>query len=286
MALSPEIRKLLQQALRIRGSAVPLHRIIDILAMEDGDVSQAVNRFRDIKNQDLRRALHNCALLLRELEREAGMTPAWEAGAKATSLAAQTGNAGSPPPRAAAAPKPAKPRFTPGELIPFEDENYRGKVRMAKAYVDGASKGNPGEAGIGVAMFTMDGIKIAQTARAIGTATNNIAEYTALIEALNLAKRMGIAHLFVLSDSELMVRQMTGVYKIKNLEILRKVKEAKTLTRQLEKFSINHVGRENNCLADALSTSLLKKKPATTVESDPGDAMAPLDDNPDEGATE
>ena len=57
-ALSPEIRRLLLQTLKIKDSHVPLHRIVDILATEDGDVSQAVNRFRDVKNQELRRAFH------------------------------------------------------------------------------------------------------------------------------------------------------------------------------------------------------------------------------------
>jgi ribonuclease HI len=296
MTLSPEVRKLLQQTLKIRGTEVPLHRIIDILATVDGDVSEAVNRYRGIKNEDLRRAFHNCAVLLRELEKEAGLRPAWEPGAQQQSRSGQhAGAAGSVPKSARAAqaasePKkpaaPPKPRFSPQELVPFEDEEMRGKARIAKIYVDGASKGNPGPAGIGVAMFTMDGQKIAQLGKAIGDATNNIAEYTALIEALQLADRMGVRVVFVLSDSELMVKQMTGVYKIKNPEILQKVKEAQKLVKQFERFSINYVERENNRLADALSTSMLKKEkaPAAGPEEE-RDFMPPLEENPDDGAT-
>ena len=291
MALSPEIRKLLQQTLKIRGTEVPLHRIVDILATENGDVSEAINRFRGVKNEDLRRAFHNCAVLLRELEKEAGLQPAWDPSsrtAQQSGAGKSVSGKGSSAPAERKPPSPPKPKFTPQELVPFEDEASRGQVRMAKIYVDGASKGNPGPAGIGVAMFTMDGQKVAQIGAAIGEATNNIAEYTALIEALKLAQRMGTRIVFVLSDSELMVKQMTGVYSIKNPEILLKAKEAQALVRTFERFSINHVMRENNRLADALSTSMIKKaKAAAAAEGDDArDFMPPLEEDPDEGVTE
>ena len=100
----------------------------------------------------------------------------------------------------------------------------------------------------------MDERKIAQLSASIGVATNNIAEYTALIECLKMARRMEVQALFVLSDSELMVKQMNGIYKIKNVDILHKVREAKELTRKFKRFTISHIGREHNVLADALST--------------------------------
>jgi ribonuclease HI len=283
MALTPETRKLLQQALKIRNSAVPLHRILDILATPDGDVSEAINRFRDIKDQDLRRAFHQCALLLRALEAEAGLQPAWERNQ-------DTGQAPDSTPPAQPAPSPATkkdkptPRFRPEDLKPFEDETVRGKVQVAKFYVDGASRGNPGEAGIGVAAMTLDGRKIAQISRGIGTATNNMAEYTALIEALRLAQRLEVRQVFVLSDSELMVRQMTGVYKIKNPDLFQKAKEAQALARTFDKFRIDYISREHNALADALSTAPLKKVKSVPAPAAPN-APAPLDDSPDEGMT-
>jgi ribonuclease HI len=294
MALSPEIRKLLQQALRIRNSQVPLHRVMDILATDDGDVSTVVYRFRDVKNDDLRRAFHQCAVLLRELEAEAGLKPSWETYQSQNPPQNATGAAGSSSGTATkttAEPKPPtvpKVKFRADELIPFEDEAARNNVRIAKAYVDGASKGNPGDAGIGIAMFSLEGKKIAQISRAIGLATNNIAEYTALIEALHLAKRMGVRQLFVLGDSQLMVHQMNGVYKIKNVEILQKVKEAKALTKEFEKFTISYIAREHNTLADALSTAQLKKKPKPPADptAETEDLMGPIDDMADEGMTE
>ncbi|MGI8905282.1 MAG: ribonuclease HI family protein [Candidatus Sumerlaeaceae bacterium] len=286
MAVSPEVRRLAQQALKIRNSQVPLHRVIDILATEEGDISTVMNRFRDIRNEDLRRALHQCAVLLRQVEQEAGLTPAWEQGTKSAAAPAPQ-NAASQP-QQAKTQKPVKIKFRPDELLNFEDETSRGQVRMAKVYVDGASKGNPGDAGIGIAMFSMEGKKIAQLARAIGLATNNIAEYTALIEAMQMAKRMGIQVLHVISDSELMVKQMTGLYKVKNTEILKKVQEAQALKKSFERFNINYVGREYNTLADALSTLLLKKKEPDAPPGEPAsdDVMGTVDDFADEGSTE
>ena len=282
MPLTPETRKLLQQTLKIRGSEVPLHRVIDILATDDGDISTAVNRFRDIRNQDLRRALHYCAELLRSLEAEAGLRPAWEPTQAPGPGKTPAGQA------TAAAPAPPKPKtkLSAAELRTYEDEEARNRVPTAKVYVDGASKGNPGDAGIGVALMTMDGKKIAQISEAIGTATNNIAEYTALIEALKLAKRMGVKALFALSDSELMVKQMNGIYKIKNPDIFKKVQEAKGLTRQLEKFTISYIAREYNTLADALSTAQIRKKSAPADKGAGADLMGVLPENPDEGATD
>jgi ribonuclease HI len=135
----------------------------------------------------------------------------------------------------------------------------------------------------------MEGKKIAQLARAIGLATNNIAEYTALIEALHMAKRMGVKVLHVISDSELMVKQMTGQYKIKNPDILKKVQEAQALKKEFERFNINYVGREYNQLADALSTLLLKKKSAEPELAEgvaTQDVMGAVDEYADEGSTE
>lgn len=289
MEIPAALRKQLEQTLKIRNSAVPLHRVIDVLATENGDIAEAMKRYRDLKPEDLRRALHNCAELLRTLETEAGLTAAWDA---ATRKASAPQSAGDKEP--ASPPKSTKARFTPDELKPFEDDELRGKVRVAKAYVDGASKGNPGPSGIGIALLTMEGKKIAQAARAIGIGTNNNAEYTALIDALQLAHRMGVRVLNVISDSQLMVSQMTGKYKIKNAEILKKVREAHGLVKQFERFTISYVGREQNTLADALSTSVLKKEKAgaaaSTVEGEegtvPDDLLPPLETDPDEGATE
>jgi ribonuclease HI len=293
MPLSPELKKLAQQAIKIQGSKVPVYRALDILASTGGDVTSVLGSYSDIDAAALRRAFHGCAELLRAIEREAGATPQWEQALQPRPAA--SGPSASPVPASA----PSAAAKTPDDLRPFVDESARGQVRVAKAYTDGASKGNPGQAGIGVVIFTMDGRKIAQQAKAIGIATNNIAEYSALIEAMTMAQDLGIRVLNVISDSELMVRQVSGVYKIKNVDILKKAQEVMELRRGFEKFSISYVGREHNKIADALSTSLLKKPSSrgsarpSSAKAAPGapddeyrDMLGPVDPNADEGATE
>ena len=308
MTLSPLVQKLAKQALIIRESQVPLHRVIDVLATPDGDIRAAISRYRDIKDENLRHALHFCAELLRIIEQEAGLTPAWAKALDGDTrpAPASASSAGSAAPASASAPavsdksEQSKSKFSPEELRPFVDDAARGQVRVAKAYTDGASKGNPGESGIGFAIFAMDGRKIAQDSRAIGLATNNIAEYTALTECLKTAVDMVIRTLNVISDSELMVKQVSGLYKIKNPDILKKVQEVMALKKNLERFTISYVGREHNKLADALSTAQLKKKkpnkPASPAAASSGDAqpdsepyrdfLGALDPNADEGTTE
>lgn len=293
MPLSSEVKQLAVQALKIRKSQVPLHRVMDILATQDGDISTVLNRFRDIDDAELRRAFHHCAKLLRAIEAEAGLTPAWEQPQSPGQTSAVSSSAPSSSsvaaPASPAKEKVSKQKFRPEELLDFEDDVARGQVRSAKIYVDGASKGNPGDAGIGAALFAMDGRKIAQLSRAIGTATNNIAEYTALIEGMRMAQRMGVRSLAVISDSELMVKQIGGQYKIKNPDILKKAQEAQALRKQFDGFTISYVGRDHNQLADALSTCRLKKsseKAAAPGDNVYRDVLGQLDETLDDGSTE
>jgi len=249
MALDRETKHLLRKALTIRDSEVPTYRVLDILATQDGDISEVINRYGDIRDAALRAALHYCARLLRELAAAEGLLPAWEIEAEEgeTAPAREKKNAESG--------KTSK--RTKQELEPFVDESVCGKLNTAKVFIDGASRGNPGPAGIGIAIFTMDGRKVAQQAQPIGVATNNIAEYTALIEALKLAQSLGVRQVFVISDSELLVRQMTGQYKVRNADIFARVREAQQLAKSFQKFTVSHVTRENNKLADALSNYAL-----------------------------
>jgi ribonuclease HI len=257
MSLDKTTKDLLRKTLKIRDSEVPFYRVLDILATRDGDISEVCARYHDIKEAPLRAAFHYCAELLRQLAKEAGLMPTWEVEGPSTDEPPTGEQAESKKKKSSAASrKKEKP-----ELTPFVDESARGQVKTAKIYIDGASRGNPGAAGIGIAIFTMDGRKIAQQAKAIGTTTNNIAEYTALIEALKLARDLGIEQVYVLSDSELVVRQMRGEYKIRNADILSKALEAKKLAQGFKRFSIDYIQREHNALADALSNYALNNAP-------------------------
>ncbi|SHM06281.1 ribonuclease HI [Caldanaerovirga acetigignens] len=126
-------------------------------------------------------------------------------------------------------------------------------MERLKVYVDGASRGNPGDAGIGIVMLDENGNVVKEMSDYIGQTTNNIAEYTALITALKEALEMGCEEVEVFSDSELMVKQINGQYQIKNEGIKRLYSQVTQLMKEFRSFSINHVRREYNKRADELA---------------------------------
>jgi ribonuclease HI len=122
------------------------------------------------------------------------------------------------------------------------------------AYTDGASRGNPGESGVGIVLKDEGGNIIASQSGYIGQATNNIAEYTALAACLKLVQRFPCSSLIVHSDSELMVRQLNGQYKVKDAGLKKHFLHIqKTLTASPFHFAIKHVPREKNREADELA---------------------------------
>lgn len=120
------------------------------------------------------------------------------------------------------------------------------------AYTDGGARGNPGPAGIGVHITSKSGKTLADIAEAIGHATNNVAEYTAVIRALERAAELGAKRVTVRADSLLVVEQMRGVYKVKHAAMQRLFQEARTLAKAFESVRFEHVRREQNKRADAL----------------------------------
>ena len=132
------------------------------------------------------------------------------------------------------------------------------------AHIDGAARGNPGPASYAVIVRRPDGSLLKEIGKYFGRATNNVAEYYALIAALDLATTAGIAHLRVLSDSELLVRQMQGLYKVKNAELRPLFERAKKLAGGLAYFAIEHIGRELNRDADGLANEALDRTSSTS----------------------
>jgi ribonuclease HI/probable phosphoglycerate mutase len=119
-------------------------------------------------------------------------------------------------------------------------------------YIDGASFGNPGPSGIGIVLVQDDDTVVTRS-EDIGYGTNNRAEYTALLEGLRTARDRGIRDLTVRSDSQLLVRQMTGEYKVKHKGLVPLRIEAESLTRDFDRVRFEHIPREENEEADALS---------------------------------
>jgi ribonuclease HI len=137
-------------------------------------------------------------------------------------------------------------------------------VTEASLYTDGASFGNPGPSGIGVVLEVGD--EIIEHAEDIGWGTNNEAEYRALIAGLRLALEHGVDVLHVRQDSQLVVRQVTGEYKIKKKELQRLAMQARSLIDRFASVKFEHVLRDLNERADALSKAGAEKAKARGVE--------------------
>jgi ribonuclease HI len=133
------------------------------------------------------------------------------------------------------------------------------------ANIDGASRGNPGPAAYAVVVRDPEGKLVLELAKKFGRDTNNVAEYYALLAALDYATTHGISALRIRSDSELLVRQMQGRYKVKSPDLKPLHERASILSRQLKYFAIEHVRREQNGEADALANVALDSGPVMSA---------------------
>jgi ribonuclease HI len=122
-----------------------------------------------------------------------------------------------------------------------------------RIYSDGAAKGNPGPAGIGAVILDDEGRTLMEIAESIGKATNNVAEYSALVEALKKCRLHHWAPVEVFADSELMIRQLQGRYKVRHPGIVPLYEEARRLLGDLGCSGLQHIPREQNREADRLS---------------------------------
>jgi ribonuclease HI len=127
----------------------------------------------------------------------------------------------------------------------------------ARLYTDGGARGNPGPAAAAYVLETDDGHVLAAHGEAIGVATNNVAEYRALVAGLAKALELGVDEIEVVSDSELLVKQMNGEYRVKNAALVELSLEASHLARQLGRVRYRAVPRVENELADRLVNEAL-----------------------------
>jgi probable phosphoglycerate mutase len=124
-------------------------------------------------------------------------------------------------------------------------------------YIDGGSRGNPGPAGYGVRVETADGTLVEEFSASIGVATNNVAEYNGLLAALRYAIDHGYRDIVVRSDSELLVKQMLGAYRVKHPGLQPLYGQAKLLAAKLGRVRFQHVRREFNAHADRLANTAM-----------------------------
>jgi ribonuclease HI len=124
-------------------------------------------------------------------------------------------------------------------------------------HVDGGARGNPGPAAIGVVVSTPDGERVDEIAETIGEATNNVAEYRALLRGLERARELGANEIEIVGDSELVARQLTGAYKVKHPAMRPLYERAIAALRGFDRWSIRTVPRAENARADALVNAAL-----------------------------
>jgi len=203
---------------------------------------KTLEHFPGLTRDHLRALLREAALVMR----------AEEEGVEAV-VQAETPRAPltpSPPLRVEPSPPKAEPAVVPGT-------NER---RMLRVFSDGAARGNPGPAGAGAVLMKEDGSVVAKCGKYLGVQTNNVAEYAALVLGLETALRLGANEVEVVADSELMIRQLSGAYRVKSPGLKPLFEQVTGLLARFRKHSARHVPRAQNTLADEMSNRAIDEK--------------------------
>jgi ribonuclease HI len=143
--------------------------------------------------------------------------------------------------------------------LKLSEQKRAAKAPFFSVYVDGASRGNPGRAGAGAVIKDADGKVIKRMKKGLGITTNNMAEYRALIMGLEEAKRLGLDRVKVFADSELVVKQIKGEYRVKNETLRPLYSEALDLADGFEGFNISYITRDKNAEADRLANMAIDR---------------------------
>jgi ribonuclease HI len=162
---------------------------------------------------------------------------------------------------------------------PADSADESPKSALVTANIDGGARGNPGPAAYGIVLREAGGATLLATGKYVGRATNNVAEYYALIAALDAARERSVTRLRVESDSELLVRQMQGRYRVKSPDLKPLHERAMKISRGFEHFEIAHVPRERNREADRLVNAALDGDLKSEGGSAGGSASSPRDEN-------
>ncbi|HXY25382.1 MAG TPA: reverse transcriptase-like protein [Candidatus Acidoferrum sp.] len=173
-------------------------------------------------------------------------------------------------------PSPSKGKSLFGEAAP---EPKPAAAAAYRANIDGGSRGNPGPAAYGVVIRDARGEIAAKLKKYIGRSTNNVAEYYGLIAAMDYAQSHGIRALRIESDSELLVKQMRGLYKVKSADLQPLFERAQKMSQGFESFHIEHVYREQNREADALANEALDETEGKPAKPAAGESKAAVVQN-------
>lgn len=248
-SLPAEIRKLLARQQFVAGSSVESYRLLDILATPEADIGDLIVKFREMKEPAMRKAFHDVAVLLKEMEKSYLKETATQSGDEP--------------------PKPAKTKISQSPDLVSNLQALQAEEHVL-VYSDGASKGNPGDSGIAYVIADRRATSLLEHCGYIGHATNNEAEYQALLAAMQKVVEMGKRRASFFSDSELVVNQVLGRWKVNKAELLPYVEQIRQLKRSFEKFELSAIPREQNKRADFLATCAIKAARAKTAEAEGG----------------
>jgi len=206
------------------------------------------------RSGDLRSLARECGLSVRELRRRLSiwrreLTNDEEAGVEEKAGTRKTGGRR----KSGDVQWPALPAAGDLDKIPLP---ARGRP-VLEVFSDGASRGNPGPAAIGIVFCLKDGAELAEHSEAIGRATNNVAEYRAVVAALEHCRRWKVQRVHLNMDSELIVRQLHGTYRVKSPDLRPLYQQVVFLSKGLEEFRVRHIKRAQNAHADAVANRAL-----------------------------
>lgn len=203
---------------------VPSHREVLLFLSQEPDISSLLKKYPALSAEALKDIFSDCATLIEQ--------------------------------------KPSKNRASSRRKQQPSEESHSSVELPPKgrwvAYIDGASRGNPGPAACAAWILTSDGVM--ELGRRIGNATNNVAEYEALIMVLERALKQGISEVEIRSDSELLVKQNKGEYRAKKPDLVKRLIKAKNLEKKLKYFNITFIPREANKNADRLVNRILDEE--------------------------
>jgi ribonuclease HI len=215
----------------VRGTRVPIYRVLEILAAPYGDVKKAVDALQGVELETLRESLSDCAKLLKVLEENE------------THDALKSGRKSGPP---------------ESRIIDNAADVLR-ELDRVKIYVDGSSRGNPGPAAFGYVFKDLKDNILLVDGKYIGSATANTAEAMAIIVALRKAQDLGKPKVHLFSDSELLINQINGDYRIRNKELLKLHKEIQSLKSRFKQFQAIRIERKLNADADDVARRILDR---------------------------
>ncbi len=224
---------------------MPLPSRAEVLAFmaRHEPLEQTLAHFPGVTREHLRAVLREAALLLR----------AEEAQIPGAQPDPRPEPAHSPPPHQAP-PSAAKAPPAPAAALPAS------RARRLRLFSDGAARGNPGPAGAGSVLVKADGVVVARLGKFLGSQTNNVAEYQGLILGLEAALKLGAEEIEVRADSELMIRQLQGKYRVKNAGLKPLYDRARELLGHFAKADVAHVPREENREADEMSNRAIDER--------------------------